>query len=35
MVIARTTDGEIGVLANHAPVLWVLLPSTVEIRARR
>ena len=31
MVLARTTDGEIGVLANHTPVLSVLLPSAVEI----
>ncbi len=31
MVLARTTDGEIGVLANHTPVLSVLLPSVVEI----
>ena len=31
MVTARTTDGEIGVLRNHAPVLSVLLPSAVKI----
>ena len=31
MVLALTTDGEIGVLANHTPVLSVLLPSAVEI----
>src|SRR5262245_55681148 len=31
MVIARTTDGEIGVLKDHAPVLSVLLPSAVEV----
>jgi F-type H+-transporting ATPase subunit epsilon len=30
-VTARTTDGEIGVLRNHAPVLSVLLPSAVQI----
>ncbi len=31
MVVARTTDGEIGVLKDHAPVLSVLLPSAVEV----
>ena len=33
MLTARTTDGEIGVLRNHAPVLSVLLPSSVQIDA--
>src|SRR6478752_637836 len=32
MVIARTTEGEVGILANHAPLLGVLAPGTVEIR---
>jgi len=32
MVIARTSDGEIGVLAGHAPVLGVLVPGPVQIR---
>lgn len=32
MVIARTLEGEIGVLANHAPLLGVLTPGVVEIR---
>jgi F-type H+-transporting ATPase subunit epsilon len=32
-VTARTTDGEIGVLRNHAPVLSVLLPSAVLIES--
>ena len=32
MVVARTTDGEIGVLKDHAPVLSVLLPSAVEVQ---
>jgi F-type H+-transporting ATPase subunit epsilon len=33
MVIARTTEGEIGILPGHAPVLGVLVDgSTVEIR---
>jgi F-type H+-transporting ATPase subunit epsilon len=31
MVVARTTDGEMGVLKNHAPVLSVLVPSAVEV----
>lgn len=32
MVIARTTDGEIGVLPGHAPILGVLLSGAVQIR---
>jgi len=33
MVIARTTEGEIGILPGHAPTLGVLVDgSTVEIR---
>jgi F-type H+-transporting ATPase subunit epsilon len=32
MVIARTVDGEIGVLPNHAPVLGVLVEGAVQIR---
>jgi F-type H+-transporting ATPase subunit epsilon len=31
MVIARTTDGEVGLLKNHAPVLSVLVQSAVEV----
>ncbi len=31
LVIARTTDGEVGVLKNHAPLLSVLVPSPVEV----
>ncbi len=31
LVVARTTDGEIGVLKNHAPMLAVLVPSPVEV----
>jgi F-type H+-transporting ATPase subunit epsilon len=30
-VVARTPDGEIGVLRNHAPVLSVLVPGRVEL----
>jgi F-type H+-transporting ATPase subunit epsilon len=32
MVIARTIEGEVGILANHSPLLGVLAPGTVEIR---
>jgi F-type H+-transporting ATPase subunit epsilon len=32
MVIAKTTDGDIGILPGHAPVLGVLLNGTVQIR---
>jgi F-type H+-transporting ATPase subunit epsilon len=33
MVIARTLDGEIGLLTNHAPVIGILYEgSTVQIR---
>ncbi len=31
-VSTRTLEGEIGILANHAPLLGVLAPGTVEIR---
>jgi F-type H+-transporting ATPase subunit epsilon len=33
MVIARTTEGELGVLAGHAPTLAVLAPGQVQIRS--
>jgi len=33
MVVARTTDGEIGVLTGHSPVLGVLVGSEVRITA--
>lgn len=32
IVIARTSDGEIGILPGHAPVLGVLLSGAVQIR---
>jgi F-type H+-transporting ATPase subunit epsilon len=32
IVLTRTAAGDIGVLANHAPILSVLVPGTVEIR---
>jgi F-type H+-transporting ATPase subunit epsilon len=32
MVLARTTEGELGVLPGHAPLLGVLVDSTVRIR---
>ncbi len=31
LVLARTTDGEVGVLRDHAPVLSVLVESGVEV----
>jgi len=31
MVIARTTEGELGVLARHTPLLSVLVPGVVKI----
>jgi F-type H+-transporting ATPase subunit epsilon len=30
-IIARTTDGDIGILPGHEPVLAILVPSAVEI----
>ena len=33
MVIARTVEGEIGILRGHAPVLSLLTDATVEIQA--
>ena len=32
MVIARTTDGELGIMANHIPLLGVLVDYPVRIR---
>jgi F-type H+-transporting ATPase subunit epsilon len=32
MVIARTTEGDIGILPNHEPVLGVLVESAVRIK---
>ena len=32
IVLTRTADGDIGILANHTPILSVLVPGTVEIR---
>jgi F-type H+-transporting ATPase subunit epsilon len=31
MVLARTTEGEIGILANHMPVLSLMTPGVVEV----
>ena len=31
LVLARTTDGEVGVLKDHAPLLSVLVESGVEV----
>lgn len=33
MVLARTTEGDVGILAHHAPVLSVLVPGVVDIHA--
>ena len=33
MVIARTTEGDIGVLPNHAPTLSLMVDGVVEVRA--
>lgn len=32
MVIARTLEGELGILANHSPLMGVLAPGAVEVR---
>jgi F-type H+-transporting ATPase subunit epsilon len=32
IVLTRTVAGDIGILANHAPILSVIVPGTVEIR---
>ena len=32
MVIARTTEGDVGVLPNHAPVLSVLVDGVVDVQ---
>ena len=31
-VSARTVDGDIGILANHSPLLGVLVPGVVSIK---
>ena len=32
IVIARTTEGEVGILANHAPLMSLMVPGVVEVR---
>jgi len=32
MVLARTTEGDVGILGDHSPVLSVLVPGVIEIR---
>jgi F-type H+-transporting ATPase subunit epsilon len=32
MVIARTVEGDVGILANHAPMLAVMVGGVVEVR---
>ena len=31
MVVTRTTDGELGILPNHAPLLGTLVNGTVQV----
>ncbi len=31
MVLARTTEGDVGILADHSPVLSVLVPGVIDI----
>jgi F-type H+-transporting ATPase subunit epsilon len=33
IVIARTTEGEVGILANHAPLMSLMVPGVVEVRS--
>ncbi len=33
MVLARTTEGDVGILRDHSPVLSVLVPGVVDITA--
>jgi len=32
MVIARTTEGDVGILRNHAPILSLMVDGLVEVR---
>jgi F-type H+-transporting ATPase subunit epsilon len=32
MVIARTTEGDVGILPNHAPVLSLMVDGIVDVR---
>ena len=32
LLIARTTDGELGIMANHIPLLGVLVDAPVRVR---
>ena len=31
-VVARTSEGEVGILANHAPLMSLMVPGVVEVR---
>lgn len=31
-VLARTSEGEVGILANHAPLMSLMVPGVVEVR---
>ena len=33
IVIARTTEGEVGILANHSPLMSLMVPGVVEVRS--
>ena len=32
-VVARTTEGEVGILANHAPLMSLMVAGVVEVRS--
>jgi F-type H+-transporting ATPase subunit epsilon len=32
-VVARTTEGDVGILANHAPIMSLMVPGVVEVRS--
>lgn len=32
-VVARTTEGEVGILANHSPLMSLMVPGVVEVRS--
>lgn len=32
-VVARTTEGDVGILASHAPIMSLMVPGVVEVRS--
>ncbi|MDQ3629515.1 MAG: F0F1 ATP synthase subunit epsilon [Actinomycetota bacterium] len=32
IVVARTAEGEVGILADHAPLMSLMVPGVVEVR---